>query len=240
MLTIAGFGDANEEPENACRAELRDSSGKAIFETASTAVSAVVVEDVNGDGQPDVVIESFSGGAHCCWTYDIVSVGAKPGLVGEFESAHAAVFRTSKDQRTVIVTYSGAFDYFDGLCYACSPGAQVYFVLEGTKFHDVSPVFARLYDERIAQARAQLAPEKLAIFHTSADHTNPAGGLEETKAAVLTVLINYLYSGRPQEAWEAFEQMWPPGDQPRMRALIESTLGKGVLGSVAEWNEKHR
>ncbi len=242
VLTIAANPKAEEEPENACRAELRDGSGPLIFQTAGAGVLALVVEDVNGDRQPDLVLETFSGGAHCCWRYDIISVGDTAGLLAEFNSAHPAVFRTSKDKRTVIVTYSGAFDYFDGLCYACSPGAQVYLVLEGTRFRDVSPRFAKLYDESIAKARAELTPEKLAAFADTdpVANANPMWELNEVKQAVLTVVINYLYSGRTQEAWDAFAQMWPTADQPRMRALIEKTMGKGVLGSVAEWNERHK
>jgi hypothetical protein len=237
-LTIA----AQDDELKPCRAELRDSNGKVIFATGDQAVSALLVDDINGDHEAEVVLEGYSGGAHCCWTYDIVNVGRQPRLVGAFESQHGAAFRQSKDKQYVIVTGSDAFDYFDGLCYACSPGAPVYFLLEGTKFRDVSPVFAKLYDQRIAEVMAQLTPEKLARFRQATAH--PATELEaqqwdETKAAILTVIINYLYSGRPRQAWDEFSRLWPETDQPRMRALIEKTMSEGVLKSIREWNAKH-
>jgi hypothetical protein len=34
--------------------------------------------DVNRDGTPDAIVEGYSGGAHCCWTYWFVSLGTKP------------------------------------------------------------------------------------------------------------------------------------------------------------------
>ncbi len=34
----------------------------------------VVVKDLTGDGVADLIIEEWSGGAHCCYTYDIYSL----------------------------------------------------------------------------------------------------------------------------------------------------------------------
>jgi hypothetical protein len=238
VLAIGANDEQAEDEDTPCAAELRDGSGDVIFKTADEAVSAVLVDDVNGDREMEVVLENYSGGAHCCWRYDIVNAGKEPRLVGEFSSSHEAAFRASKDKVIVIMTESGAFDYFDGLCYACSPSAMVYMVLEGERFRDVSPLFVKLYDDKIEKLRAQLTPERLQAFSAS-DGTSRESDLQFTKGEVLGIVLAYLCSGRPQQAWEALGEMWPKEDQVRIRGLIEKQFGGGVLKSIAQWNANH-
>jgi hypothetical protein len=72
-------------PHEGCRAVVRDQNRKVVFSEHDFGFSiALLGEDVNGDGVPDVVLEAYSGGAHCCWTYYIISLGQKPGLLKAF------------------------------------------------------------------------------------------------------------------------------------------------------------
>ena len=52
-------------------------------------------KDINGDGIPDLVVEEFSGGAHCCSSYLIFSLGKefKKLTVGEGENLEGFEFR---------------------------------------------------------------------------------------------------------------------------------------------------
>ena len=54
-----------------------------IFKTLDWGMSleSISGRDINGDGEPDLVFVGYSGGAHCCWTYWIVSLGGRPGLI---------------------------------------------------------------------------------------------------------------------------------------------------------------
>jgi transglutaminase-like putative cysteine protease len=51
-------------------------------------IDPITGKDVNGDGYPDAVLVSFSGGAHCCWTYHIVSLGKNPGATHAWVEAY--------------------------------------------------------------------------------------------------------------------------------------------------------
>jgi hypothetical protein len=57
-----------------CRAQVLDAGGEVVFEATDYALKLLERDqDVNGDGAPDLVFEGYSGGAHCCWSYWIVS-----------------------------------------------------------------------------------------------------------------------------------------------------------------------
>lgn len=44
--------------------------------------------DITGDGQPDVVISGWSGGANCCLTFHIFEIGAGFREIGEIHAMH--------------------------------------------------------------------------------------------------------------------------------------------------------
>ncbi len=239
---VLEIGANPQNEEQPCRAQLRDSDGRLIFEAADVAVSLQDVEDINGDGQPDLAIEGFSGGAHCCWTYYYVSLGSIPGLVGKIANSHGIAVRPSAElKHVVLATDDGAFDYFDGLCYACSPSRAIYLVLNQDKFEIAGRYFAAEYDKSIAEARAQLTPEKLAQFRQSdpAANANPTWALNDIKSAVLSIVLGYLYSGRQEQAWKELENLWPAADQQRIKAAILQARSQGILKSAAEWNQRH-
>jgi hypothetical protein len=83
-----------------CHLTIRSPNGKKIFQVSDWGMAFPVLGmDVNGDGVPDVVVETYSGGAHCCWTYYVVSLGKYPGLVLKFENDRSAGFVQDKKTR---------------------------------------------------------------------------------------------------------------------------------------------
>src|SRR5712691_4482250 len=122
-IQISPYPDKSNPVLDECEAEIYDPRDDVIFSEHDWGFSIEVAgDDVNGDGIPDIVLEAFSGGAHCCWTYYIISLGSKPGLIKKFENNRDAAFFWNKENRRIeIATRDGNFDYFDGLCHACTP-----------------------------------------------------------------------------------------------------------------------
>lgn len=49
---------------------------------------------MTGDGEPDIVIEEWSGGAHCCMTSHMFQIGEKFRLIVSIAGGHSSpVFR---------------------------------------------------------------------------------------------------------------------------------------------------
>jgi hypothetical protein len=230
-IRISPSPDKEDIYDAECRAVVLDAKKKTIFAEDDWGFTIEVAgEDVNADGIPDVVLEAYSGGAHCCWTYYIISLGAKPGLRKKFENNRdAAFFWDKEDRRIEIVTRDGNFDYFDGLCHACTPFPIVYLRLDGATLVDISPSSLDDYDAIISQnQKALTAPE---LQHLRVLKENPSDDEESRKTIykALNIVFAYLYSGREAQAREALQQMWPPFDQERMWKLIGETRRDGIL-----------
>jgi TonB family protein len=195
---------------------------------------SVTGQDINGDGAPEVVLEAFSGGAHCCWTYYILTLAPTPRVVS-LKNEGPVRFDPDPLGGYVMVTGDGSFAYFDGSSNAESPYPDLFLQLERASFRNVSGNHWPTFQRKIDSARQRLTPESLTKFQASdGQHIDASYNLEfrATKSAILTIVLEYLYGGRPQQAWREFESMWPESDQNRMRQLIEDTRAKGILGRI--------
>lgn len=51
----------------------------------------------------------------------------------------------------------------------------------------------------------------------------------DTRMAVLRRILNYLYSGREQQAWQTLHEMWPADDQERIKKALLKAYSMGFL-----------
>ncbi len=212
-----------------CRAKLVDVRKKVIFSVADWDIGLVVSgQDVNGDGLPDIVLEGYSGGAHCCWTYYIFSLGPNPKLLGKFKNEQGAEFVVNNGTgRMEIHALDGAFDYFE-FPHAFSPFPDVYLRIEGQRFLDVSRDHLKDYDQKIAKLKAKIPVKDLAVF-LQVENREEIIGWENVSKNVLEIVLAYLYSGRPTQAHVTLKKMWPAFDQNRIWKLILETRRQGIL-----------
>jgi len=210
-----------------CRAEIKDASGKLIFssEDHGLAILPVSGADINDDGEPDAVIEGYTGGAHCCWDYWIVSLGKRPGLLTHLYNERDASFTKTNEGWILIETLDGRFDYFDGLSHAATPFPSVFLRLKGNYLEEISPKYWQAYQRQINGARNKLEPTDIEGFRKLGRKYPGAEGVEEL---VLSIVLADLYGGRPEEAWKALDKFWSRADIPRIRRLILKTHGNGL------------
>jgi hypothetical protein len=156
-------------------------------------------------------------------------------LIRDFENRDTATFEDlGRDGRVEILVRDGGFDEFDRLMHPESPFPLVILRLEGEKFVDVGAEFRGVYDKEIRELRAGIKAASLDSFLHSNPSEPDADDLdrEETERRVLMIVTDYLYSGRPDQAWKTVHDMWPAGDRERIQGAILEQYCNGFLSEV--------
>lgn len=114
--------------------------------------SALHVRDLDADGEPEVVVDLFSGGAHCCWS-TVVFVpkdGTYRARLAQWGNAGYTLEDLDGNGMPELVTtddsFSSAFT-----SYAASYRPPQFLALVGQKLRDVTPNFPALIEADIVE-----------------------------------------------------------------------------------------
>lgn len=196
-----------------------------------------VNEDLDGDDVPDLVITSYSGGAHCCWTYTFMRLGDRPAVVAELEAENGASMetrRTTSGASECIVTATDSIWNYWKTCYACSPRPTVVLRFSRAGLTPAPDLMlrplppAKELDEALSRARAAVL--KLAEPREQAE----SSGVEVSD--LWRMPLELLYTGHEPEAWAFFERAWPadgPGKDEFLREFREN------LAKSPYWSQIH-
>ena len=186
----------------------------------ASAIGAHTGDDITGEGHPDVVIETYSGGAHCCFGTIVYDLG--PNLTRVLESPQSNCGGHFEDLNgdgvLEFVTCDDLFAY--AYCpYAVSPVVMAILqYMPGDGYIPARPSFAYLYAEPVVQ-------------HTEMAETAEPGEFgewdETTKCGVLPLMLDYLYTGQAVLAWMELDRLY---DFPDGR-VFWAELERGVEGS---------
>ncbi len=255
-VCVAGKGQAEKEfsgfrvsiapassSEHECRAAVLTAGGAVVFEAqgSEAAMDGISGKDVDGDGAPDVVLETVSNPE---FHYAVVSLAEPPGLKRELTVSVPLHFEDlGADGRVEIWARDFAFRDFDGLPAAVSPAPRVVFRLKGATLVHVSQAFWSEYEKEIADARGRISQDTLDDFlaiPTAGDEDRKPKQLgpeeqrkvTDLKGLVLEIVLANLYGGRGQEAWKALSEMWPVADRARIQQMILKARTSGILSEI--------
>lgn len=178
--------------------------------------------DVTGEGNPDVVVQTYTGGAHCCFSTVVHDLGSTITKVLETPQSNCGTSFQQLDWDTALeaLTCDDVLAYVY-CCYAGSPVVRVVLdYVPGEGYVPASPSFAYLYAEDIASHTA-LAEQGVPGEMCEYDAT--------TKCSVLPVVLDYLYSGLPDTAWAELYRLYDYPDVDSLRTEIEQYVGDSSL-----------
>ena len=223
---------SKERVEFRCLGTITPPQGvrKVLARNWTLAVDPVSGSDVNGDGKPEAVFDGHTSGANCCYEYWVASLSKPPKLLREIRSPLQAVFQKTSGGVEIRIP-DAAFQSF------MLPPEDVVtplmiLKLDGDTLIDISPQHQQQYDEQIAKARSEIAPAVLEKFRQSRYNDKLFTDQLPTVKRVLTVVLDYLYSGREAQAWQALGEMWPQSDQARIKAIIMERRSRGMLSQL--------
>jgi len=181
-----------------------------------------------GENTKELLIEQYSGGAHCCWFYWIYR------LVPNFD----AVYESWKYEKVggpldpVDANNDGVyeftqriytFDYFDRLSHAYSPFPKIIFAYDREKgeylpANHIYPdyILEEVWDNitKVRQLNARISP---------ATYEDKRG---EYLSLVLKVLTTFIYAGYEKLGWFFFESEYRLPDKEIIKLKIEERLKK--------------
>lgn len=170
--------------------------------------------DITGEGNPDVIIQRYTGGAHCCFQTLIYDVGSSltPVLTTPISNCSGQLVDISGDGMPEFLTCDDSFAY-TFCAFAGSPMPKVLLQHQpGRGFVPASSSYPEQYADAIVRDRL------------TAENASQNSSPEEVRCAVLHLVLDYLYSGQQEEGWAALEQYYPLDDLDDFRQEIESIL----------------
>lgn len=192
--------------------------------------------DLTGDKLPDAVVETFSGGAHCCVTQYVLSLGYNFEESGVID--HPGKW-TDRDDDGLWEISAGdlTFDYWK-LPHSDSPLPAVVLEASRTGFHAV-PELMRTREPGASDVLAMLRESRDGQAWKDYDVLPEGEFMPPSQAALHRHLVELIYTGHAKLGLELLDTGWPPFIHGKEKYLadLRSQLQKSPYWSaLAELN----
>jgi hypothetical protein len=191
-------------------------NGRLILTVNDYSITRAECGDINDDKTLELLVSTYSGGAHCCETLHVWALDDKaPRKILEYPAGNAGGFELRDldgDGRKELLLGDDSFAYFGDLCYACSP-TRLPMVACSTekgyqdctrKFPDVIRAWISRYAERLgtplsAEDVPFIEGAALGVFALSSLLGEEDKAIESIRAAVNSPeVMKWVDRARPQ------------------------------------------
>ncbi len=174
--------------------------------------------DKTGNGIPDIMINYYSGGAHCCAEHFFVDLGEWANLVDSIGTLHVGMNAKAKNPKGGLFyeTADNAFAYWGG-SFASSPFPTVILEFKNDKlrpnFYQMKKTAPSL---SVLKRKAQLVRQKLSLEpYKGIDNENSVIYKEEFlgEPDFWGEMLDLIYTGNEDLAWQYLDLVWSPQKQ---------------------------
>jgi len=184
-----------------------------------------------------LVVEQFSGGAHCCWSDWIIELTQPISILYDSQKypvGYGMVIEDiNQDGNAEFIQELLTFDYFDRIPHANSPLPAVVFAFDesSNQFVPANPHFADYLLKDIGES-IQYCEE----FTTKVNPDTYDDNTGEYLSSVLQVVIPYIYVNKEADAWSFFDEKYLLKDKEEIRQKVIDQLNNCA---VYQYLKKH-
>ncbi len=173
--------------------------------------------DITGLGVPNLIVSTWSGGAHCCFAFEVFELGPRVRLVATIDAEHSDYARfedVNHDGKYEFVGWDYAFAYWH-TSFNNSPAPRIVLRFDGTKY-----VLATDLMRKPAPSAGELRKTVDEIRDDDWQQNYPPPQL-------WGAMLDLIYTGNPDAAWKFASDAWVPGHVSKQRFL------QGFCGRLA-------
>ncbi|MDI3543360.1 MAG: hypothetical protein PWP57_965 [Candidatus Atribacteria bacterium] len=184
-----------------------------------------------------LVVEQFSGGAHCCWSDWIIELTQPISILYDSQKypvGYGMVIEDlDKDGNYEFIQELLTFDYFDRIPHANSPLPAVVFAFNEAANQFV-PANPRFSDYLLKDIEENIQYCEEFTSQVNPDTYDDSAG--EYLSSVLQVVIPYIYVNKEDEAWAFFEQRYLLQDKEEIRQKVIEQLNNCAVYQYLKTN----
>lgn len=143
---------------------LFNRAGRRVHEIHDVAVHIEGCTDVTGDGRPELVVSTYSGGQRCCTTFHVIALGSPVRTLLRWEAGYEAQLELTDladaTRAKELVGRDDRLTGFAGLSAAVSPTVPAIFCYERGTFVDCTRLMFEPLVEELTEARDGLKEER--------------------------------------------------------------------------------
>jgi len=179
------------------------------------------VFDLLGHGSKQLIIEEYTGAAHCCWQDAIYELGAEPKLIYEPEGQRGgfAIEDFNQDGRWELLQSQGNFESFDPCSHATTPCPTIVF-----EFVPELGTYRPSNGKFTAALLADLEPGLSEYNREKRRRGDTAQVDADDICEILRITVDLLYAGQAKRAWEFFARETPIESRDEIKKRILEQL----------------
>ena len=182
--------------------------------------------DITGEGQPNLVVSEYTGGAHCCFLIHIFEIGKKFRHIQtiDLEDSDTDFSNLDGDPALELPMNDWTFAYWK-TSFADSPAPEVILKYSGGQYQMAPKLMKKLPRRQAELIETAAKIKSLPEWKDSAQKIPPALWRE---------LLNLIYTGNMAQAWKLFDLAWPEEMAGKQEFLEEF---KAQLATSPFWEQ---
>ncbi|MCK6613402.1 MAG: hypothetical protein L6Q47_04145 [Ignavibacteriaceae bacterium] len=202
---------------------LKTQSGETIY-TQTTAQAEFFADDYDNDSQLELMVRTYSGGAHCCYTLSVWELEEKPVLYSpglEIFGMTISFEDIDQDGKKEFSTVNYSYDYAF-TSHAGSVFPPMVYEYSNNQFRENTVKYTTLLKQHLQEIKAEIAD-----FLTRLEHPNTCQSMQEIgwgadyKALIAAAVTDiYLLNGEP-DAFAFLDEYYTCPDKPEFKAAVK-------------------